>query len=153
MLAGALIAGKEALAFIPNIEIVTVLLMCYTTMYSLRALYPAYVFVLVEMLIYGFGLWTFTYLYIWAVIVIIVWILKKRWMTDNIIIMAAVGGIYGLLFGTLSAIPTLVIGGPAMAWSYIIAGIPYDIGHCIGNVVTVIVLYFPIVRILKKVTF
>ena len=117
-----------------------------------KALYPVYVFVLVEILIYGFGIWGYTYLYIWAILVVIILIVRGcRQITDNPVTMAVIGGIYGLAFGALSVFPTLIIGGWAAGWAYFISGLSFDISHCLGNVVTVLVLYKPLKKLLSYV--
>lgn len=150
-LAAIMIASKEALAWLPNIELVTTLCIVYAAVLGVRALFPLYVFVLVEILLYGLGLWCFCYLYIWAIPVVVVLVLRKQEsIVQNIIVMTAVSGIFGLLFGALSAIPTFVIGGWSTAWSYFIAGITYDIGHCLGNVLTTALLYKPLLKLMGK---
>lgn len=152
VLAAILIVSKELLAWLPNIELVTCLLMVYTVELGAKAFYPAYVFVLVEILLYGFGIWSFTYLYIWAVLIVVILIVRKTdEIADNLVIMAVIGGIYGLTFGTLSSLVTLVIAGRAAAWAYIVSGLYYDIGHCVGNVLTVLVLYKPMRKLLVKI--
>ena len=55
-LLGALMFGAQVvMAPLPNIEPVTLLMMCTAIVYGARAFYPCYVFVLLEGLIYGFG--------------------------------------------------------------------------------------------------
>lgn len=78
LLAGLLIAGKEILSLIPNVEIVTVLLIVYAMTFGLKALYPTYVFVLAEIFMYGIGMWAVGYLYAWGLLVLAVCILKRN---------------------------------------------------------------------------
>ena len=42
-------------------------------------------------------------------------------------------GFYGLIFGTLTAIPVLILSGPAATLAYIISGIPFDLVHGVSN--------------------
>ncbi|MEG1505592.1 MAG: hypothetical protein RR369_04580, partial [Lachnospiraceae bacterium] len=44
----------------------------------------------------------------------------------------------------------VVVGGWQSALGYWIAGIPFDIIHCVGNVIVAAVLYKPIKMILGK---
>ena len=53
-------------------------------------------------------------------------------------------GFYGLIFDTLTAIPVLILSGPAATLAYIISGIPFDLIHCGGNFVMTLVLYKPL---------
>ena len=60
-----------------------------------------------------------------------------------------ISGAFGLVFGALCAIPYLISGGPGAAFAYWSAGIPYDILHCGGNFVLTLILYNPVLRLLK----
>ena len=48
LLGAVLFAGKIALAGLPNIEIVSLLVIVYTVVLGWRALFPVYVYVLLE---------------------------------------------------------------------------------------------------------
>lgn len=146
LLGAVMYVGQVALAFLPNIEVVSILVLVYTVVYERKALLPIYVFVLLEGVTYGFGLWWIMYLYIWAILYLVVRLMRKN---DSVLVWAVVNGAYGLAFGALCAIPYLAIGGIGMAFVWWTAGIPFDIAHCIGNVVTALVLYRPLTAILK----
>lgn len=147
---GAITAGAQTvMAPLPNIEPVTLLLISFTMVYGLKALYPCYVFVLLEGLIHGFGLWFFNYLYIWAILVILVWLLRKN---TSLILWIAVSAGYGLFFGALCAIPYFFIGGWEMGFSYWVAGIPFDLLHCAGNGVMATLLLKPLTVLLKRLS-
>ena len=66
------------------------------------------------------------------------------------IVWSIVSGTFGLMYGFLYAIPYFIAGGWAAGFSYWISGIPFDIAHCIGNVVVALVLYKPVHTILTK---
>lgn len=55
------------------------------------------------------------------------------------------------LMGILSALPYFAIGGPQAAFAYWISGLAYDIPHCVGNVVVCLVLFKPVLSILKRI--
>ena len=147
LFAAMMIIGKEVLAFLPNIEIVTLLVIVLTISYGLRALIPVYIFVFAEGLLYGFGLWFWSYLYIWAILVFISFALRKF---DSLILWTALSGIFGLLFGILSSPPHFFISGIGGGISYIIAGLSFDITHCIGNIVITLALFVPLKKLLFK---
>lgn len=140
--------AQVSLSFLPNIELVTVLLFATAIVIGARTFFPLYVFVVLEGLVYGFGLWWIMYLYVWAVPVIIVLLFRRA---QSIMLITVSAGVFGLCFGALCAAPYIFIGGPAYALTWWISGIPYDILHCIGNVVTVLVLLKPLIKILKSV--
>ena len=79
--------------------------------------YTLAVFVLLEGLLYGFGLWWFSYLYIWAILAVAAWLFRKM---ESRLGWGLLCGFYGLIFGTLTAIPVLILSGPAATLAYII---------------------------------
>ena len=54
--------------FLPNVHIVGVLVIVYTVVYRYRALIPIYIYVILNGLFSGFGIWWLAYLYIWTVL-------------------------------------------------------------------------------------
>lgn len=148
-LVGALMVGTQvAMAALPNINLVSVLIILAVIVYGVKAFYPVAVFVMLEGLIYGFGLWFFNYLYVWAILTAISLIFRKN---ESRLIWAVIAGLFGLSFGALCAIPYLFIGGPAMAFSYWISGIPFDITHCISNFVLTLLLLPPLRKLFLKI--
>ncbi len=147
LLSAILLLGQLGMAFLPNIEPVTVLLIIYTLAYKKKVFFIIYAFVLMEGLIFGFGIWWISYLYIWSILALIVLIFRKN---DSVIIWAVTAGAFGLLFGALCAIPYLISGGPGAALAYWAAGIPYDILHCAGNFVLTLILFRPASYIINK---
>ena len=147
LLSSILLIGQVGMAFLPNIEPVTTLLILYTLTYKKHVFYIIYTFVLLEGIIYGFGIWWVSYLYIWSILALIVLALQK---IDSAILWAIISGVYGLSFGVLCAVPYLISGGPGAAFAYWTSGIPYDITHCIGNFVLTLILYKPLLHILKR---
>lgn len=146
-LAAILLIGQLGMAFLPNIEPISTLIILYTLTYKKQVFPVIYTFVLLEGIIFGFGIWWISYLYIWSILALIVLLLKQ---IDSALFWAIVSGAFGLSFGALCAIPYLISGGPYAAFSYWSAGIPYDILHCAGNFVLTLVLYKPVLQLLKR---
>lgn len=148
LLGAILYVGQVALSFLPNIEVVSVLVLVYTLVFGRKALLPIYTFVFLEGVTYGFGLWWVMYLYVWAVLYLITRLLRHN---DSALIWAVVCGAYGLFFGAMCAVPYLFAGGIGAALSWWMSGIPFDIFHCIGNFAVTLVLYRPLTAVLRKV--
>lgn len=146
VLSAILLVGQLGLAFLPNIEIVSTLIILYTQIYKKQVFSIILIFVLLEGIIFGFGIWWISYLYIWNILALIVLIFQK---IDSAVLWAVISGIFGLLFGALCAIPYLLSGGPGAAFAYWSAGIPYDILHCCGNFALTLILYKPLLGLLK----
>ena len=149
LLAAMMIAGQLCMASLPNIEPVSLIIIACASVYGLKALWPTYVFVLVEGLIYGFSMWYVCYLYIWAMLVFAVILLRN---VRGRLPMAALSGVFGLMFGALSEIPFVFLIGikaSAAAW---VSGIPFDILHAIGNFVMAFLLLPACVNILSRIS-
>ena len=135
--------SQVIMAPLPNIELVSFLIIIIARRFGIKSLISVYVFVPLELLTYGFHIWSLNYLYVWAVLALVVVLLRK---IDNVILYTVVSGIFGILFGTFCSIPYFVMGGVSMGVAYIISGISFDIPHCIGNVVLTAILYIPITK-------
>ena len=149
ILGAALVAVQVALAFLPNIELVSLLIIAYACVFNWRALFPVFVFVLTEGLIYGFGLWFINYLYVWPLLLCAALFLKRGTNGNSRLPFSLLSAFFGLFFGALCALPYFLIGGPASALAYWISGIPFDIVHALGNGATAFLLFLPLCRILK----
>ena len=149
LLAAVLIFGKELLAFLPNVEIVSMLIVAYTVVYRWRALLPIYVFVAVEAVIYPFPPTVVMYLYVWAILFLLAMLLPARPLPAPVYMLLC--GLFGLAFGTLcapvqAAFFHLSLPG-TLAW--IAAGFPFDVTHAVGN--AVIACLSPVViRLLQR---
>lgn len=149
VLSAILLVGQLGMAFLPNIEPVSTLIILYTLTYKKQVFPIIYAFVLLEGIIFGFGIWWVSYLYIWSILALITLLFRKM---DSALLWAVISGAFGLLFGALCAIPYLISGGLYAAFSYWSAGIPYDVFHCIGNFGLTLILYNPLLHLLKRLT-
>lgn len=148
LLTALIIAGKEAMNVLPNINPVTLLLLLTTQVYGYKALYVAAAFSAVEIGLYGMGMWAVNYLYVWIVLVLAALPFRA---SRSRLFWAAFAGLFGLSFGALCAIPYFFIGGIEMALSYWVAGIPFDLTHCAGNAVLNFVLLQPLVELVEQI--
>ena len=146
MLTAILFLGQVCMAFLPNIEVVTLLVILYTQVYKKKVFFIIYAFALLEGVFYGFGIWWFNYLYVWSILALIVLVVKS----ESPLVWSIIAGADGLAFGFLCALPYFVSGGVGGGLAYWISGLHFDVLHCIGNVVVCLVLYKPMYYILKK---
>jgi energy-coupling factor transport system substrate-specific component len=137
LLGSLMFVSKLLLEFLPNIHLLGMFTTAYTVTYRRRALIPIYVYVMLNGLYAGFQMWWLPYLYIWAVLWAMVMLLPKN-MPKRVAVPVymAVCGLHGLLFGTLYAPAQALMYGLSfkamLAW--IVAGLPYDVTHMIGNI-------------------
>ncbi len=148
IIAALMVIGQVAIAVIPNVEVVSLLVILTTLRFRAKALFPIYVFVLLEGLIWGFGIWWVSYLYVWTVLWALTLIFKNN---DSPIIFALVSALFGLFFGALTAIPYLFAGGIGAAVSYFVAGVSFDLVHCIANFVVTLILLKPLWAVFKRI--
>ena len=146
---------KAALNFLPNIELTTFWVIMFTLLFGWKIVFVIPVFILIECAIYPFGLWVIMYLYVWPLLALISFIFRKQ---ESAWFWSILSAAFGLLYGLFCSIPYVIIGmgnggitaGLATAFSWWIAGIPWDIVHGIGNFVLMTVLYYPVRSIMKK---
>lgn len=147
MLGSILFITQVVLAFLPNIELVSLLVIVYTQKYQKKALYTIYIFALLEGLFYGFGIWWIMYLYVWTILWFIVLCFRKN---TQAFFWALVSGAFGISFGALCSVPYFIIGGIRGGFAYWVSGIPFDIPHGIGNFIIALALYRPITCLFQK---
>lgn len=158
---GALMAAvievcKLFMQSLPNIEMTSVLVILFTLYMSRPALYAIPVFILIEGLIYGFGLWWIMYLYAWPLLALITRACSR---SDSAFFWACICGVFGLLFGLLCALPYFFIGligggiaqGLRQMFAWWVAGIPYDLIHGASNFALMLALYRPISNLLIRI--
>ena len=147
ILAALTFAAKYVMSWMPNIEPVSLMVMLFAVTFGWKALFPIYVYVLMEILFYGLGSWNFNYFYIWAILAFAA--LALRNMHDRLG-WAILSGCFGLLFGALCAPADRFIDGFSYAVSKWVSGIPFDLLHCAGNFVIVLVAFKPLRQLMEK---
>ena len=146
VLGALMFALQVAMAALPNIEPVSLLVLLFGAVFGRKALYPVYVFVAMEILFYGFSTWNIYYLYIWAIPAAAAIFLRKM---EEPLGWALVSAVYGLAFGALCAVTDLFIGGWEFAVAKWISGIPFDLLHCGGNFIIALLLWKPLRKLLE----
>ena len=147
LMAALMVASQVAMAALPNIHLVAVFIIVTTLAFGWKAMLSVAVFVALEGVIFGFGIWWISYLYVWPALVAVVMIFREN---DSSLLWAIIAGAHGLLFGAMCAVPYLFIGGWEMAVSYWVAGIPFDLVHCAGNFVVTLLLAKPLAKLTQR---
>ena len=151
MLGALMYASKMLMEVLPNIHLLGVFTMAFTVVYRNKALYPIYIYVLLNGLFSGFATWWIPYLYVWAVLWGITMLLPKQ-MPKAVqpVVYMVVNACHGFAFGILYAPAQALLYGLSfqgmLAW--IAAGLPFDITHGISNFICG-VLIVPIVHVLR----
>ncbi len=152
MLGAIMFCSKIVMEALPNIHLLGMLTMVYTLVFRKKALIPIYVYVMLNGLYGGFSMWWIPYLYVWTVLWGITMLLPKN-MPEKIayLVYPVICGLHGIAFGLLYAPAQALFFGlnfeQTVAW--IVAGLPFDTIHGVGNLVTGI-LILPLSGLLKK---
>lgn len=145
---GALTFGaKVAMSGLPNIEPVSLMVLLFAVTFGWKALYPIYLYVLMEILLYGINLWNINYLYIWTVLAVAAILMRPL---KNPLWWAILSGLFGLAFGLLCSPVYVFMGGWDFAVRWWIAGLGFDAIHGAGNFVIALVLFVPLRNLLQK---
>ena len=147
LLGAVMFAGKMAMAGLPNIEPVSLLVILFVLVFGRKALWSIYLYVALECVVWGLNTWSISYLYVWLMLYLVTRLLRGM---DSPLGWAVVSGAFGLVFGLLCTPVQLCIGGWAYALSWWISGIPFDLSHCAGNFAMALLLYRPCRRVLTE---
>ena len=148
LLVALLLAGKEIMAFLPNIEIVTLFLIIFSISMDLKdALLIAICFATIENLLYGFGLYSISYYFVWLFIVFISYLLKNY--LDDEYKAAFLALAFGLLFDLPFSIPFFTLGFNT-GIAYLMNGLLFSLVHAVGNFIICLLLFKPLLKAFKR---
>lgn len=146
LMGSLLVVGKQVMSGLPNIEPVSLLIVLYTLELPRETPGAITVFLLLQGVLYGFGLWWAMYLYVWYLLALVAWLLRR---CDRPLVWACVSGAFGLSFGALCAAVYLFARTPAFAISWWLSGLSFDLLHGAGNFILMLLLYRPLRRALR----
>lgn len=147
-MAAVLYVAQVALAFVANVELVSMLTVLYTLVFGKEAFLIVTIFSLFEMMQYGPGLWVVSYFYTWPALVLMTLLLKKI-CKEEFVLWALVSGVFGLIFGAFFAIAYLPM-DRMYALTYWVRGLPWDVWHAAANFVIMLFLGKPVYRVLRR---
>ena len=147
MLGALTFAAKVAMAGLPNIEPVSLLVMLFAVVFGWKCAYPIYLYVLLELLLFPPNLWSLNYLYIWMLLAMGAMAMKRL---KNPIWWALLSGFFGISFGLLCTPVYIIIFGWQYAIRWWALGFGFDIPHAIGNFVIALFLFYPLRQLLEK---
>jgi len=149
ILSASITAGKLALSFVPNVEIVTLLFIVYTVTFGYkRTLLASLIFTTTEIFLYGFATWLLGYYFIWPLLIIITEVLNKRFKSEYAY--AILGASFGYAFGIFFAVVESFFYGVAYGWAYWIRGLVFDLVHGTSNFIMILFLFNPLKNLLGK---
>ena len=136
MLGAVMYASKLLMEVAPNIHLLGVFTIAFTVVYRKKALYPMYIYVILNGIFSGFAAWWVPYLYVWTVLWAVVMLLPEHQPKKlRPLIYMTICAAHGFLFGTLYAPAQAILFGMSFHGmvSWIIAGLPFDLIHGVSN--------------------
>ena len=158
-LAAALLsAGKQALAAIPNIEVVTLFIMLYAACLKPYISFIATaIFIVIECFIWGINTWVFAYLIHWNLLALFAFLLVRVFKVRNRFIYLVFTIVMTALFGVLTSLIDALVGWAKTGLSFFtlftaiyVRGIYFYIVHVVGNAAINLVLFAPMRTLLDK---
>ncbi|WP_082233958.1 ECF transporter S component [Halobacillus massiliensis] len=134
MLAAAAVAGRIAMANLPNIQPVTaIIIVAGFWLGPLSAVLLAGIVTFLSNMILGMGMWSVWQIVSWSLIGLIAGLLGKYMPSLPVWALSIYGFFSGLLYGLIISVTMYTIGQPFLV--YYLAGLPMDINHAIANAV------------------
>ena len=153
MLGAIMFVSKVVMEGIPNVHLLGTFVVAFTLTYRVKALFPIYGYVFVNGLWEGFSPFgwlpeVYLWLILWGATMLLPQNMPKRIAP---VVYMTVSALHGLLFGVFYAPVYAIFAGMGWnrVWLWIVAGLPYDILHAIGNF-ALGMLIIPIVTLLKR---
>ena len=147
VLGGLTFAAKLVMSGLPNIEPVSLMVMLFAVTFGKKCIYPIFVYVAMEILVYGINLWNIYYLYVWLILALAAYCMRKQ---QERLPWAILSAVFGLMFGALCGITDIFIFGFGAAVGKWISGIMFDVIHCVANFVIALLLFNPLRNLMHK---
>ena len=148
LLGALMLALQVAASGLPNIHFTAPLIILTAIFFGWKSLYAIFVFIMLEGLVWGFGLWWICYWYLWPLLAVPAVLWRKE---RSPLFWAIIAAVHGLLFGGLYALIYYFVGGWEMVFAKWISGIPFDLAHCAGNFVLTLLLFKPLYNVFEKI--
>jgi hypothetical protein len=153
MLAASLTAGKLALSFIPNVEVVTLFIVLYAVVFGLNTAYSAaLIFCIIEGFLYGFNYFIVLYFLYWPLLAVLAFLLSKKTQKALFFVLYAAG--MTIFFGVLSVILDMLFLARSLNPSFFAArymsGLIFFVVHTVSNTVLFAAAFAPLRAVLNR---
>ena len=155
VLAATLECAKLILAFLPNVEVVTLLCALYGYVFGPIGVAATVIFVCIEPLIWGFNLWVISYVLYWPFLAAVFWLLGKLGVRSRVIL-SAVALCMTIWFGVLDSLVNvgLFSGAFTRFWErfaiYYLRGVGFYVAQLVTNAVVFPLLFRPLAQRLER---
>ena len=151
VMAALLVAGKFALSFVPNVEVVTLFILVFTCAFGLARAMPAVlVFCIVDPFLYGFvPTVVVQYFFHYPLLCLSAWLISRATRSEFAFLgLAAAASV--LFWLETPVVNVLFAFSPFLGT--LVAGIPFFIINLVSNCAVVLVLFRPLEKILENLS-
>ncbi len=145
-----LVVGKFALSFIPNVEVVTTLLIAYCFVFGFDGVFSSLVFCTLDVIIYPPSIDVILSYYIYWNLIAITTAMLKELGVKSFIPHFITACVYTLIFGVLTSFFNSLFFGVPFGVVYV-AGLYFYAIHLVSTAVFMIVGFKPITKLLEKI--
>lgn len=143
--------GRLSFSFLPNVQPMTVLLVCITLYYGWKnGLAVSFLSVVLTNIYLGMGPWTLAQFVAYAVLIGLTHLLKKSYESIPAPVLQIYVGFLGMLYGLVISL----VQAPFFGWNifvpYYLAGLVYDLLHAGGNMIFFALLYPIVMRLFNR---
>ncbi len=150
LMSASLVAGKFALSFIPNVEVVTTLIIVYGVVFGYESVFATLIFCTLDIFIYPPSLDVIISYYIYFDLLAIISATMSNLEVENKYAYLVLGVFMTALFGVITSFfYSLLFGAPFFA--VYLAGLLFYAVHIISTLVFMLVGFTPLVKILTKI--
>ena len=145
---GALMfALKMAMASLPNIEPVTLLVLVAGCCLGKKGFLAICVYIVCELLVWGAGVWNMGYVLVWPLLFDVAYACRR---IRSIWFWSLLAGVFGFSFGLWFALIFGLFNGVSAAFSWWVAGLPFDLVHGVAKMVVTFFLFLPLRGLCKR---
>ncbi len=150
LMSASLVAGKFALSFVPNVEVVTALIIVYGVVFGYESVFATLVFCTLDIFIYPPSLDVIISYYLYFDLLAIISATMSNLGVLNKYAYLALGVLMTALFGVItSAFYSLLFGTPFFA--VYLSGLLFYAVHIISTLVFMLVGFTPLKNVLTKI--
>jgi hypothetical protein len=166
MFSALLVGGKQALAVIPNVEVVTIVIALCSYVWGLGVALPAvFVFIGIEVAIFGINTWVISYIIHWNLLAVAFWLLSKVKVNNviNVVLATITAVVATVMFGVLtSAVDTCIgfVQGGGFFFDFdnfakrfvtmYLAGVSFYVTQILCNLALFAIAFLPLAKLNQK---
>lgn len=158
MLTAILFVGKQALAIIPNVEVVTLFIMVFAATLRPRVCFlSTMIFVVIESMLWGVNGWVISYIIHWNSLCMVTYFFAQVIKIKNRFVYLAIATVmttaFGVLSSTVDAILSMELSGFAFGALFVaiyLRGVYFYIIHIVSNTIINAVLFVPLCSLIKQ---